>query len=285
MAAATARWLLLALLALGGALPVCHALVEIPALKARVTDPGAVLEAAARERIEESLRAFEALKGAQLAVLIVPTTAPETIEQYGIRVAESWRLGRAGIDDGLLLIVATGDRALRIEVGYGLEGVVPDAVARRVIDETITPHFRRGDIAAGIDAGMQQLMRIIDGEPLPPPPAAGPSARSPELVMVVFFALLSLGAVLRRVFGRLVGACIAGGVMAAVAWLVFGVAVIALFIGLFAFLFVLLPGSGRGGRWSSGGFGGGGFGGGGSGGGGFGGGGGGFGGGGASGRW
>lgn len=281
MTAATVRWLLLALLALGGELPVCHALVEIPALAARVTDAGGVLDAAARARIEESLRAFEALKGAQLAVLIVPTTAPETIEQYGIRVAEAWRLGRAGIDDGLLLIVATADRALRIEVGYGLEGVVPDAVARRVIDETITPHFRRGEIAAGIDAGMQQLMRIIDGEPLPPP-AAVPAARPPELVMVVFFALLSMGAVLRRIFGRLAGACIAGGAMALIAWLVVGVAVVALFIGVFAFLFVLLPGHGGGGRWSSGGFGsGGGFGGGG----GFSGGGGGFGGGGASGRW
>jgi len=119
--------------------------VPVPALEARVTDLTGTLTAQQRGALEESLRAFEALKGAQLAVLLVPTTAPETIEQYAIRVAEAWKLGRQGVDDGLLLLVAKDDRRMRIEVGYGLEGAVPDAIAKRVIAETITqlPSRRR----------------------------------------------------------------------------------------------------------------------------------------------
>ena len=176
MRAALAR-LLLAFLA---AATFAVAEVPVPALEARVTDLTGTLTAEQRGALEESLRAFEALKGAQLAVLLVPTTAPETIEQYAIRVAEAWKLGRKGVDDGLLLLVATDDRRMRIEVGYGLEGAVPDAIAKRVIAETITPYFRQGDIPGGIEAGMQQLMRVVDGEPLPPPaPAARGGAFPP----------------------------------------------------------------------------------------------------------
>ena len=270
--------------------------VPVPALEARVTDLTGTLTAEQRGALEESLRAFEALKGAQLAVLLVPTTAPETIEQYAIRVAEAWKLGRKGVDDGLLLLVATDDRRMRIEVGYGLEGAVPDAIAKRVIAETITPYFRQGDVPGGIEAGMQQLMRIVDGEPLPPPAtAAGGQGLSPDLLVFGFFFLVVAGTVLRGIFGRLLGSGIAGGIMGAVAWTVTHGLAIAIGAALLMFLLVLLFGAGRGGRggWSSGGFGGGrgGFGGGGrggfggGGGGGFGGGGGGFGGGGASGGW
>lgn len=281
---------LLVLLFLGGVPSSGHALVDVPALHARVTDVSGVLRAGERERIEELLRAFEARKGAQLAVLIVPATAPETIEQYAMRVAEAWRLGRSGVDDGLLLLVATDERAIRVEVGYGLEGIVPDAVARRVIDETIAPHFRRGELAAGIDAGMQQLMRVIDDEPLPPPRTRADS-RIPDHVLLAFLVLVMLGDVLRRTFGRALGAGIAAGAMGLIVWFATGVAALALVMGATMLLFVLLPGAGHGGRWSTGGPGGGGvgrgggFGGGGFGGGGFGGGGGSFGGGGASGRW
>jgi len=266
--------------------------VAVPPLQSRVTDPTATLSAAQRAKLEDALRGFEALKGAQLAVLVVSTTAPETIEQYGIRVAEAWKLGREGVDDGLLLLVAKDDRRMRIEVGYGLEGVVPDAVARRVIAETITPYFKRGEWYEGIDAGLQQLMGVIDGEPLPPPPepAAGPPGPA-NLLFVGFFVLVFASTFLRALFGRLLGAGIAGGLMGAVVWMALQALGFAIGAGLLMFLLVLAFGSaGDGPRgWSSGGFGSGGFGGGGGGfgggGGGFGGGGGGFGGGGASGSW
>jgi uncharacterized protein len=143
--------------------------VAVPALTARVTDQTGTLSASQRAALEARLKELESRKGAQLAVLIVPSTQPETIEQFGIRVAESWKLGRKGIDDGLILIVAKNDRKLRIEVGYGLEGVVPDAIAKRVIDEIIVPRFRAGDFSGGIEAGMDRLIRLVDGEPLPPP--------------------------------------------------------------------------------------------------------------------
>ena len=120
--------------------------------------------------LEQKLAAFEAVKGSQVAVLIVPTTRPETIEQYAIRVAEAWKLGRKGIDDGVLLVIAKQDRTLRIEVGYGLEGGwPPDAVAKRIVEETIIPILRQGDFATAISAGVERIMSVIEGEPLPAP--------------------------------------------------------------------------------------------------------------------
>src|SRR6185295_10628044 len=118
---------------------------------------------------EQKLAAFEARKGSQIAVLIVPTTRPEAIEPYSIRVVEQWKLGRKGVDDGALLLVAKNDRALRIEVGYGLEGVLPDATANRIIEDIIVPRFKTGDLYAGVDAGVDAMIKVVDGEPLPPP--------------------------------------------------------------------------------------------------------------------
>ena len=122
------------------------------------------------DSLEARVRDFEARKGSQIAVLIVPTTQPEEIEQYSIRVAEAWKIGRKKIDDGAILLVAKNDRKLRIEVGYGLEGALTDVTARRIIDEIITPRFRSGDFAGGISAGVDRIIGVIDGEPLPPPP-------------------------------------------------------------------------------------------------------------------
>src|SRR5574338_44028 len=153
--------------------PLC-AEVPVPALKARVTDLTGTLSAAQRTALEERLAAFEARKGSQIAVLLVPTTQPETIEQYGIRVAEQWKLGRKGVDDGVLLLVAMKDRAVRIEVGYGLEGVLPDAPANRIIDEYIVPRFKQGDFAGGISAGVDRGSRGVEREPLPAPKAQSP---------------------------------------------------------------------------------------------------------------
>lgn len=280
-----ARAALLALALLATAAP---ADVAVPPLTARVTDQTATLTPDQRATLERRLAEFEQRKGAQIAVLLVPTTAPETIEQYAIRVAEQWQLGRKGVDDGALLLVAKDDRALRIEVGYGLEGVIPDAIAKRVIDEVMVPFFKRGDFYGGIEAGMAQLMRLVDGEPLPPPAARDPGWNSIfDMLPLLFVAVFVGGGLLRALFGRLVGASIAGGIVGVVAWIMLGLG-IAVAVGVVVFVLVLIMGFNVGtGRRGHGGWGGG-LGGGswsGGGGGGFSGGGGGFGGGGASGKW
>jgi uncharacterized protein len=259
--------------------------VAVPPLAARVTDLTGTLTPAQRESLENELRAFEARKGSQIAVLIVPTTQPEAIEQYSIRVTDAWKLGRKGVDDGVLLLVAKDDRKLRIEVGYGLEGVIPDAIANRIVDEIIVPFFKQGDFYGGIHAGVNRLMRLIDGEPLPPPEARDSAwAGFGNWLPFAFIAVMIVGGVLRTLFGRLIGAGVAGGAVGVIAWLILSSLGVALVAALIVFLFVLMAGArigpaGYGGL--GGGFGGGGFGGGG----GFSGGGGGFGGGGASGSW
>jgi uncharacterized protein len=278
------------LAALGITLGACLAFaqVAIPPV-ARVTDLTATLDAAQRGALEQRLAAFEQRKGSQVAVLVVPTTAPETIEQYAIRVAEAWQLGRKGVDDGAILLVAKDDRALRIEVGYGLEGALPDAIAKRIVDETIVPRFREGDFAGGIDAGVQQILKVVDGEPLPEPPAPKVTGTRIENVFGIGLFALFLSQAVGRVIGKLPAAAAFGGLFGFVAYLVLGAATIGAFAGLVLFVISLAAqfGGGGGGGWHTGGggFGGGLRGGGGFGGGGFRGGGGGFGGGGASGRW
>jgi uncharacterized protein len=212
-------------------------------------------------------------------------------------VAEQWKLGRKGVDDGAILIVAKDDRRMRIEVGYGLEGPLPDALAKRIIADTITPYFKQGDYYGGIDAGLDQMIRVVDGEPLPEPdrrwspPAGGVDGIAVALVLIVIG-----GGVLRVLLGRTGGALATGGIAGVLAYFITRLLVVAGFIGVVGFIVALLFGGfsgprgwvsrGRRGGFSGwtggGGFGGGGFGGGG---GGFSGGGGGFGGGGASGSW
>ena len=271
--------LLFALIWLSG---LAHAEVAVPPLSARVTDLTSTLDAAQKQQLETRLAQFEAKKGAQIAVLLVQTTQPETIEQYGIRVVEAWKLGRKGVDDGVLLLIAKDDRTLRIEVGYGLEGVLPDAVAKRIIAETITPHFKRGNYYAGIASGVEQLLAVIEGESLPPPrersAITGSFKNFESLLFIGFMLAIVVGGVLRKFLGRLPAAIIIGFATAMLAWFIVAPILIAGVVGIIAFAFTLV-GGGRGA------FGGGSFGQGGFGGGGFGGGGGGFGGGGASGRW
>jgi uncharacterized protein len=268
--------------------------VPVPPLRARVTDLTSTLSAEQRSALENRLAAFEAKKGSQIAVLLVPTTRPETIEQYAIRVAEEWKLGRKGVDDGVLLLVAMQDRAVRIEVGYGLEGALPDATAKRIIEEYIVPRFRQGDFAGGISAGVERIIQVIEGEPLPPPQArqrdgSGVSGLE-ELFVLGFFLVFIVGGILRAMLGRIAGSGVIGAIGGLIAWAVIGSLVAAVLIGALLFVLSLFGGvvsTTRGGRsfpgWYTGG--GGSSGGGGWGGGGFGGGGGGFGGGGASGRW
>ncbi len=161
-------WWLLGLLFMLSA----YAEVAVPELKQRVTDLTATLNAAQIQTLETKLADFEGKKGSQIGVLIVPTTQPETIEQYSIRVVDKWKLGRKGVDDGVLLLVAKNDRKLRIEVGRGLEGALNDATAKRIIAEIITPAFKAGDYAGGIAAGTDSIIKVVNGEVLPPPPAS-----------------------------------------------------------------------------------------------------------------
>jgi uncharacterized protein len=264
--------------------------VTVPPLTARVTDLTGTLTREQQAGLERMLQEFEARKGTQLAVLLVKTTAPEAIEQYALRVAEQWKIGRKKVDDGAILVVAKDDRALRIEVGYGLEGVLTDAASSRIIRDIIAPRFREGDFYGGINAGLDRMMRLIDGEPLPEPARGAPAAQGGgvmQMLPVLLVVALIGGAILRAMLGRFLGAAATGGAVAFLAWMLAGAMAIALLAGVLAFIFTLGGGMTRRGHYGgigfprTGGWGGGSFGGGG----GFRGGGGSFGGGGASGRW
>ena len=264
--------------------------LAVPPLKARVTDLTGTLTPEQTAALEQMLQSFEARKGSQIAVLMVPTAKPEAIEQYALRVAEQWQIGRGKVDDGAILVVAKDDRELRIEVGYGLEGALNDATASRIIREVIVPRFREGDFYGGINAGVDRMIRVIDGEPLPEPqrravPANGGGlGQALPLLLVMAFVV---GGILRALFGRFFGSVMTGGAVGLLAWVLAGTLAIAVLAAAVAFFFTLVGGGRRSYGGFPGGFGGmgrGGFGGG-LGGGGFRGGGGSFGGGGASGRW
>ena len=269
--------------------------VGIPALQARVTDLTNTLSPPQRAQLEQRLAAFEQQKGSQLAVLLIPTSQPETIEQYAIRVVDQWQLGRKGIDDGALFLLAKDDRTVRIEVGRGLEGVIPDAVANRVVEEIMIPHFRQGDFYGGLSAGLERVIRLVEGEPLPEPAWRGPPAREidPASILFSFFGSIILGHFLRIFVGRLMAALLSAGLTGFVLTVVFGLPIsFGLIAALIVFVFIIgdsgrggggyYYGGGYGGRYRGTGYSGGGFGGSS---GGFSGGGGGFSGGGASGRW
>ncbi|WKJ88571.1 YgcG family protein [Methylomonas montana] len=251
----------------------------VPNLEHRVTDLTGVLTAAQQSALEQRLQAFEQQKGSQIAVLIVASTQPEDIAQYSIRVVEHWLLGRKGIDDGILILLAKDDRATRIEVGYGLEGVVPDVLAKRIVDDIMIPHFRRGDFAAGINAGVDSLIGLIQGEPLPTPKPSAIDGQLNQYFPYLFLLAMVGGGILRAILGRFLGGLVNGGVVGLLVWFLGGGLLFALGLALVAFIMTQSNGRGFGGR--GGGFGGGG----GYSSGGFSGGGGGFGGGGASGRW
>ena len=258
--------------------------VPVPPLSGHVIDQTGTLGVEQRAALEQTLSAFEARKGSQIAVLIIASTAPEAIEPYAPRVAEKWKLGRKKIDDGVILVVAKDDRAVRIEVGYGLEGALNDATSKRIVSEVILPRFREQDFNGGVAEGIARIIRVIDGEPLPPAaaPSGGRAGDFQQYIPVLFILAIVVGGVLRAALGRFPAALVTGGAVAVVAWLVVGAISMALVAGVVA-LVVTLLGGGMGGRGLGGFYGG--MGRGGSGGGGFGGGGGGFGGGGASGRW
>ena len=274
-------------------------LVDIPPLTARVMDLTGTLNTQDQAALEAKLAALERDKGAQVVVLLLPSTAPQDISSYAHRVADSWKLGRKGVGDGLLLLVAKDDRRMRIEVTKTLEGAVPDLAAKHIIDEAMTPHFKNGDFAGGLMAALEQLDARIRGEALPP--VRKPSSQESSfwngnwlemLLLLAFVGVPLAGALLREAFGRKWGALLLGcGLGALSFWLGLGV-VVAGVIGFVGFVYALVGqfavvGGGGGGGGSGGGRSGGGGGSwGGGGGGGFSSGGGGnFGGGGASGSW
>jgi len=242
---------------------VCVALadVAVPPLTGPVVDQTGTLSSDDIAALTQKLRNFEARKGSQIAVLIVPTTAPEEIEQYSIRVAEAWKIGRKKVDDGAILLVAKNDRKLRIEVGYGLEGALTDVTSQRIIDEIITPKFRSGDFAGGISAGVDRIIGVIDGEPLPAPKRQqdyGSSSDLEGLFPFAIFGIFIVGGILRSIFGRLVGSVATGGVTGVLVWLFVGSIIASGIVGLIAFIFTMIglsfASNGRGGTWSGGGY-------------------------------
>lgn len=257
-----------------------ESLAPIPALHARVTDAAGALSPADESRLESRLAAIERAKGAQIAVLIVDTTAPEAVEQYAFRAAEQWKLGRKAVDDGVLILLAMKDRAYRMEVGYGLEGAIPDVTAKRILDDVMRPYLRSGDVAGGLIAAVDAVEKILAGEALPEPVSRnrpGPDAVIPVLAGgLILTAILTGTGIMARTPAAAASAFLA---------FLFGILLADLVVGFVVSMFVFILGAfadstGRystGGRYGSGGWS--------SGGGGFSGGGGSFGGGGASGRW
>lgn len=239
---AARAWLLAALFCLIGN-AFAQNFVAIPERRI-VTDLTGTLSEQEKDALYRKLRAFEDRKGSQIAVLIVSTTEPEMIEQYALRVSDSWKLGRKGVDDGALLLIAKNDRKLRIEHRYGLEGPLPDAVTKRIIAEVIAPLFKQGDFYGGIDAGVDRILKVVDGEPLPTPKKQSSNADDWQsaLPIVIMLAFVS-GAIFRAMFGRFFGSIVAGGVTGVVTWVILSVMGVAAVAAILAFLFNLFAGA------------------------------------------
>lgn len=287
--------LTLGLALLFAARPVmAETLAPIPPLTRHVIDQAGLLQPAQAEQLDQQLAQLEKAHGSQIAVLIVPTTQPEAIEQYSIRVFDAWKLGRKKLNDGILILVATQDRQLRIDTGYGLEGAIPDATAKRIVAEIIAPQFRAGNPLGGLTAAVDQIEKLIAGEQLPPAARqdwqgeGGGQGQFAELLVIGIVAATIIGGVLSLVLGRFFGGLATGGVVGFIAWFMVGSLFAGVAAAIMVFLYVLASG-GRGGAigggWGGGGFSGGGWGSGGGSGGWGGGGGGSAGGGGASGQW
>lgn len=249
-----AAWLPLTAWAQGGVQPV-------PALTAHVMDGTGTLNSTQREALEAKLTAFEQSRGAQVVMLLVPTTQPEDIAAYAQRVGDSWKIGRKGVGDGLLLVVAKNDRKVRIETTKALEGAIPDLAARQVIDTAITPRFKQGDFAGGLDAAADQLIALISGENLPAPEHSGSSGNNDgfewtDLAVFLFFAVPIAGRIAAMVLGRKFGSLATGGVVGVLAWIFTSSLIVAGLAVLVGTVFALVASLGAlgGGRRSSGGW-------------------------------
>jgi uncharacterized protein len=270
--------------------PPREGLQPVPPLAARVTDVTGTLSAQERQVLDAKLADWEARTTNQLAVLIVPTTKPETIEEYSLRVAEAWKIGQKGKDNGAVFVIAKNDKQMRIEVGYGLEGELTDVAARRIIGDTVAPLFSRGQFAAGINAGVDRIIAVVGGTDTAPKkePRRGRSSGGFDIgtiALILLVAVPALGAILRSIFGNVGGSVAGGALVGGATWLFAGSLIIAAIAAIVALVVISFSAFGGRGLWLPGGGGGWGGGGWGGGGGGFSGGGGSFGGGGASGGW
>lgn len=242
----------------------------LPPLTGHVIDTTATLDAFQLQALEARLAAFEQSRGSQIVFLMVPGTLPEDITDYAQRAGDTWKIGRRDVGDGLLLVVAKNERKVRIATTKALEGAIPDLAARQIIDQAITPRFKQGDFAGGLDAAATQIMARISGENLPPPVTgndrpANPGIQWNDLAVFLFFAVPVGGRLLSGLLGRKFGAVVTGGVVGALAWvftssliLAAGAALMAALFGLFASMGSLSglgglgsSGRGSGGGWSS----------------------------------
>ncbi|MDP1654556.1 MAG: TPM domain-containing protein [Hylemonella sp.] len=264
-------WLLAALASAAQA----QAVLPVPALTARVMDQTGTLNAAQLSALEAKLAGFEQTQGSQIVILLVPTTQPEDIAAYANRVFNTWKPGRAGLGDGLLLVVAKQDRKIRLEVARALEGAIPDLAAKQVIDETLTPHFRQNDFAGGLDLALDQLVALIRGEGLPPPTspprAADAGMEWMDLGILLLVAVPVVGSLLRRILGHKLGTLATGGAVAALTFVFTASLLLAGMAALLAVLLTFIAGTPlgsallaasqqrqhHGGRWGGGDFGGG----------------------------
>lgn len=248
------RFLAFLLAALAWAAAFAQDVLPVPALTARVIDQTGTLDAIQRKGLEDKLAAFEQAKGTQIVMLLVPSTQPEDIASYANRVANAWKVGRKDTGDGIVVIVAKDDRRVRIEVAKTLEGAVPDLAARQIIDEAVTPRFRQGDFAGGLQAAADQLIARISGENLPAPKPRSPQQQAGagfdffDLAIFFFIGVPVVGGILRRMFGSKLGSLATGGGMGFLAMLLTSSLVMAVIAGAVAFLFSLLSGSPFGGR-------------------------------------
>ena len=221
-------------------------LVDIPPLRSAVTDLTQTLSAEELTALNEKLTQFSQQTGSQIAILMLPTTQPEDIAQFGIRLAGAWKIGRARQDDGVIVIVAKQDRKMRIEVGYGLEGAIPDAIAKRIVAGQLSPAFKQGQFYAGLDLATDTLMKLIQGEQLPAPVKAQPAAGQDGLMHwlpILMFAAIIVGAILRGILGAFFGSALTGGVLALLAGFLGATLLIVGLVGLAGFIFTLAMGS------------------------------------------
>ena len=250
------------LCALSLLLTPAFAQLAVPSLSAHVIDTTATLDVAQLQALESKLSVFEQTRGAQVVVLLVPTTQPEDIASYANRVANTWKIGRKEIGDGLLVVLAKNDRKVRIEVAKTLEGAIPDLAAKRIIDQAITPRFKQGDFAGGLDAGVDQIMRLISGEALPVPAAGvnrdseGAGFQWMDLAIFAFIAVPVIASMTRRLLGQKLGSLATGGAVGGLALFITSSLLIASVVAIVALLFSLFSNLGRnasGTRWGSGG--------------------------------
>ena len=257
------RWLSAVLLA--GLLSVAaHAqdVQTLPELRARVMDQTGTLAADRLAALENQLAAFEAERGTQVVVLMLPTTAPEDIADYTQRLGDAWKIGRPGVGDGLLFVIAKDDRRMRIAPAKSLEGAIPDLLARRILDQAVAPALRNGDYAGGIQAGVDQILAHIRGEALPLPgsvPNQGNDFEWMNLLFLLVFGISIISSVLRSIFGHKLGVLLTGVGAGSLAWAmtsVVWIALVAALLSMLAGLFKQMPAtgsSGRGGSWGGGG--------------------------------